>query len=161
MELAGLPTVPKCEGNPEPSVHCLMGTSYASAFGVGSEPPRTFITHQWPYSMYASPVVPHTDDPVRGAGTMAYGIRTDRYRCKISPFAFCAIRLRASVCCLCAELATLTTCHASRSDIVNMKYNGETYLPEWNDVVSEQLYDCAYRLTSLRLLGRTCRSWQA
>ena len=85
MELAGLPTVPKCEGNPEPSVHCLMGTSYASAFGVGSEPPRTFITHQWPYSMYASPVVPHTDDPVRGAGTMAYGIRTDRYRCKISP----------------------------------------------------------------------------
>ena len=87
VELAGLPTVPKCEGNPEPTVHCLMGTSYASAFGVGSEPPRTFITHQWPYSMYASPVVPHTDDPVRGAGTMAYGIRTDRYRCKI-PLAF-------------------------------------------------------------------------
>ena len=34
----------------------------------------------------SSPVVPHTDDPVRGAGTMAYGIRTDRYRCEPSCF---------------------------------------------------------------------------
>ena len=42
-----------------------------------------------------------------------------------------------------------------------MKYNGETYLPEWNDVVSEQLYDCAYRLTNLRMDGTTCMSWQA
>ena len=106
VELAGLPPVPTCKGNPEPSVHCLHGTSYASAFGVGSAQPRSFITHQWPYSMYASPLVPHTDDPAKGKGTMAYGIRNEKYRY-----------------------------------IVNMEYSGKTYLPEWEHVVSEQLYD--------------------
>ena len=50
VELAGLPPVPKCNGDPEPSVHCLMGTSYASAFGVGTEQPRSAVVHQWPYS---------------------------------------------------------------------------------------------------------------
>lgn len=27
VELAGLPTVPKCTGDPDPSVHCMMGVS--------------------------------------------------------------------------------------------------------------------------------------
>ena len=56
--------------------------------------------------MYASPLVPHTDDPAKGKGTMAYGIRNEKYRY-----------------------------------IVNMEYSGKTYLPEWEHVVSEQLYD--------------------
>ena len=52
MELARLPPVPKCTSDAEPSVHCLQGTSYASAFGVGSAVPRSAVTHQWPYSTY-------------------------------------------------------------------------------------------------------------
>ena len=52
VELAQLPPVPKCTTDAEPSVHCLQGTSYASAFGVGSAAPRTAVTHQWPYSTY-------------------------------------------------------------------------------------------------------------
>ena len=50
IELAGLPTVPKCKGDPAADVHCLHGTSYASAFGVGTAQPRAAALHQWPYS---------------------------------------------------------------------------------------------------------------
>ena len=31
VELAGLPVVPKCTGDPDPSVHCLMGVSVSCA----------------------------------------------------------------------------------------------------------------------------------
>jgi hypothetical protein len=81
VELAGLKPVPSCTGDPDPSVHCLHGRSYASAFGVGSTPAREFAIHQWPYADYAQPKAqPHTANPTIGAGTMAYGIRTARYR---------------------------------------------------------------------------------
>eukprot|EP01045_Picozoa_sp_COSAG04_P019664 COSAG04_NODE_1934_length_5182_cov_25.084349_5_plen_119_part_00 len=55
MELAGLPTVPSCNGmDPEPSTHCLHGQSYASAFGVGSAPKRDFAIMQWPCELTPS-----------------------------------------------------------------------------------------------------------
>ena len=55
VELAGLPTVPSCNGmDPEPSTHCLHGQSYASAFGVGSAPKRDFAIMQWPCELTPS-----------------------------------------------------------------------------------------------------------
>ena len=40
---------------------------------MGDSPPRSMALHQWPYSDY-------TSDPAKGNGTMAYAIRTQRYR---------------------------------------------------------------------------------
>ena len=64
VELAGLPAVPKCKGDPAANVHCLHGTSYASAFGVGTAQPRAAALHQWPYSVYKADSP--TADPWRG-----------------------------------------------------------------------------------------------
>ena len=79
-EVAGLPTVPACKGDPDPTVNCTHGRSYASAFGVGNSPPRQYAIHQWPYNQYATTAIPHTANPTIGKGTMAYGIRTAQFR---------------------------------------------------------------------------------
>lgn len=52
IELAGIAPVPECKGDQPATVHCLQGTSYASAFGVGSAPAKTAVVHQWPYGTY-------------------------------------------------------------------------------------------------------------
>eukprot|EP01050_Picozoa_sp_SAG11_P017316 SAG11_NODE_2483_length_3304_cov_1.781903_3_plen_208_part_00 len=105
-ELAGLPAVPPCKGDPDPSFNCTHGRSYASAFGVGNSPARQSAIHQWPYNEYATTAVPHTANPTVGKGTMAYGIRTAKFRY-----------------------------------IVNMKFDTSLGIPDWSDVVSEQLYN--------------------
>ena len=48
VELAGLPSLPACVGDPGPEVDCVEGVSYASAFGVGAAAAREFAIHQWP-----------------------------------------------------------------------------------------------------------------
>jgi hypothetical protein len=81
VELAGLPTVPSCNGmDPGPSTHCLHGRSYASAFGTGTAAARDFAVMQWPYSDYANPAAPATRTPLLAKGTMAYAIRNREYR---------------------------------------------------------------------------------
>jgi hypothetical protein len=150
IELASIPTLPPCKGDQLPSVNCVQGLSYASAFGVGAEPPRTEVIHQWPYSIYladacesgtggssgnkqqkcASGVPPYTH-PNNNCSTLAgNGLG--------GPATPAQAQQRLVGC-------ARTMAYAVRDSrwryIVNCAYDQAHYTPVWNTIVSEQLYD--------------------
>jgi len=68
VELAGLPSLPACVGDPGPEVDCVEGVSYASAFGVGAAAAREFAIHQWPCEQetcFSSALIVNVDCPLR------------------------------------------------------------------------------------------------
>ena len=137
VELAKLPPVPKCVGDPEANVHCLQGTSYASAFGVGTAAPRTAVTHQWPYSTYLG-------DAKGLLSNSTPGVPGVKFNPNCSTLAGIQWKTQAEAD---AALATCpkTMAYAIRTDryryIANVHYDDAKFRPIWSPVISRQLYD--------------------
>lgn len=137
VELAKLPPVPKCDGDPEPSVHCLQGTSYASVFGTGTAPPRTAVTHQWPYSTYLG-------DAKGLLSNSTPGVPGVKFNANCSTLAGIQWKTQAQAD-EALESCPKTMAYAIRTAryryIANVHYDNAKMRPIWSPVLSQQLYD--------------------
>ena len=149
LQVAGIAPLPSCKGDQPPSVNCVQGLSYASAFGVGNATPRTEVIHQWPYSIYLADACEHGTGGSSGNKHQQCTTGVPPYKhpnknCStlagnglLGPKTVAEARQRLVNC-------PKTMAYAIRDArwryIANMVY--DEFAPVWaENVVSEQLYD--------------------
>eukprot|EP01051_Picozoa_sp_SAG22_P002872 SAG22_NODE_133_length_18379_cov_34.571937_5_plen_220_part_00 len=152
IEIAGIEPLPQCGGDAPPSINCVQGQSYASAFGIGNSPVRTEVVHQWPYSIYLADACSSGTAGSSGnkRGHCASGVPPFKHpnpNCSTlagnglaGPKTATEARQRLLHC-------PKTMAYAIRDRrwryIANMQYDGSSFAPDWSAgaIVSEQLYD--------------------